>query len=400
MRLFEPAWKTGKREKLDEALAAVRKIDDPGKLREAALFAYLPEVQSAALERITDPRVLSEVILANSTAYEIRREAVSRISDPEILAEIAMQRQAYPADGDAIAMLSDPEQLRRIALSEQGGEQDKAVYKIDDQQVLGEIAVNAKKGSARKTAIRCITDPGILLNIMFSAEEVYTRSEAFDRLVKLRNSRKLPEFSEEQHRKLIDYIIREDDRNVRIEPDEFCDRDDLTRIYHEAARYDLRAKALGRLVQDPSFPERNLPEVWKTADSNRKTVHNTFSNPWQDAQQNIESRIAAAAETDPELLLEIIEDPAISGEYALNCLQRLFDEKYRDRKRIGSLRDEAFAAFLRNIPHYARSDEKTGIEGYLLHLGHVVPPELHDQYGLTVFMEEHEHLSALPPAKE
>ena len=139
MKLFEPIWKTNKREKLEEALAAVREITDPGKLQEAALSAYFPEVRSAALERITDQKLLHKVILANDTDYEIRREAVRRISDPEVLTEIAMQRQAYPADGDAIAMLSDQEQLRRIALSEQGGEQDKAVYKIGDQGILGEI---------------------------------------------------------------------------------------------------------------------------------------------------------------------------------------------------------------------------------------------------------------------
>ena len=255
MKLFEPIWKTNKREKLEEALAAVREITDPGKLQEAALSAWFPEVRSAALERITDQKMLHKVILANETDYEIRRDAVRRISDPEVLTEIAMQRQAYPADGDAIAMLSDQEQLRRIALSEQGGEQDKAVYKIGDQGVLGEIAENAKKGSARKTAIRNITDAGILLDVMSAAEEVYTRGEAYDRLVLLRRTGKLPKLSEEQHRKVIDFIVHEDDRNVRIELNEFCTTDDLMRIYREAARYDLRAKALDSLVRDRAFPD-------------------------------------------------------------------------------------------------------------------------------------------------
>ncbi|MBQ6504988.1 MAG: hypothetical protein IJI57_13855 [Flexilinea sp.] len=390
MRLFEPPWKTSKREKLSEALASVRDLNDLKKLREAALYAYLPEVQSEALKRITDPHVLSEVILANSTAYEIRREAVRRISDPEVLAEIAMRRQAYPADGDAIALLSDPEQLRRIALSEQGGEQDKAVYKIRKQDILGEIAVNAKKGSARKTAIRCITDPDILLNILSSAEEVYTRSEAFDRLVQLRKSRKLPELSEAQHQKLIEYIIHENDRNVRIETDEFQTTDDLARIYREAARYDLRAKALSRLVLDESFPNGCLLEVWKTTENNRKVVHNTFSNPWQDAQQIIETRISDISKRDPQVLLEFIRDPDVTGNYAAECLKYLFEKKHDDSEKIGYLRDEAFAAFLRNIPEYAARDKKDSPEEYLLCLAHSIPHEFYDQYGLTVFMEEYD----------
>lgn len=390
VKLFEPAWKTNKREKLDAALAAVREINDPGKLKEAALYAYLPEVQSEALERITDPRVLSEIILADSTAYEIRRKAVHRIADPEVLAEIAMKRQAYPADGDAIAILSDPEQLRRIALSEQGGEQDKAVYKIHDQQILAEIAVNAKKGNARKTAIRCITDPDILLRIISEAEEVYTRGEALDRLVHLRESGTLPKLNETQHRMLLEAVISESDRNIRLDLDEFHTEEDLTRIYREAVRYDLRAKALSRLVQDGSIPNSSLQEAWKTADSGRKTVHNTFNNPWQEAQQNVENRIAAAANDDPELLLEFIRDPAVSSDYAADCLKRLFEKDYRDPEQIGYLRDEAFAAFLRNIPRYAEADKNDVPEEYLLRLARAIPPQFHDQYGLSVFIEENE----------
>ena len=390
MKLFEPIWKTNKREKLDEALDAVREIRDPGKLREIVLNAYLPEVQSAALERITDPQVLREVILANNTAYEIRREAVRQISDPELLSEIAVQRQAYPADGDAIAMLSDQEHLQRIALSEQGGEQDKAVYKISDQAVLGDIAVNAKKGSARKTAIRNITDPDILLDIMSGAEEVYTRGEAYDRLVLLRRTGKLPKLSEEQHRKVIDFIIHEDDRNVRIELNEFCTPDDLMRMYQEAERYDLRAKALGTMVKDSYFPDSSLLEAWKTAESGRKTVHNTFSNPWQDAKQNIEARLAAAADADPEMLLTFVRDPEVGSGFAADCLKNLFEEKYQDRPQIGYLREEAFGAYLRNIPRYAEMDQAESLEGYVLRLAHAVPREFHDEYGLTVYLEEND----------
>ena len=300
-----------------------------------------------------------------------------------------MQRQAYPADGDAIALLSDPEQLLRIALSEHGGEQDKAVYKIRDQQVLAEIAVKAQKGSARKTAIRNITDPGILLQIISEAEEAYTRSEVLDRLVQLRESGILPELSETQHRTLLEAVISESDRNIRLDLDEFHE-EDLIRIYREAVRYDLRAKALGKLAMDGSFPDSSLPEAWKTADSNRKTVQNTFSNPWQEAQQNIENRIAAAADANPELLLEFIRDPAVSSEYAADCLKRLFEKEYQDREQIGYLRDEAFAAFLRNIPFYAAADKNTVPEEYLLRLARSIPPEFYDQYGLSVFMEERE----------
>lgn len=388
MGLFDPVWKTSKPEKLQEALEAVREIRDPNKLRDIALSAYLPEVRYAALERISDPQVLKEVILANSTSYEIRRDAAERISDPAVLTEIAMQRQAYPADGDAIAKLSDPGLLKQIALSEQGGEQDKAVYKLTDQKDLAEVAVNAKKGSARKTAIRNITDAGILLEILSKSEEVYTRSEAFDRLLQLRDTPGRSEMTEAQHRKLIDVIVRESDRNVRISLRDFTRTEDLERIYNEAARYDLRARALGRLVLDPSYPDSRLLEAWKTADANRKTVHNTYANPWQDAQKKIEARIESAEKIDPALLLRFVSDPEVGSSYAAECLKDLFSAEFQDYPGIDSLRDEAFAAYLRNVPQYARTDEAGDLSTYLVRLVRVLPEELHDRYGLTVFKEE------------
>ena len=247
-----------------------------------------------------------------------------------------------------------------------------------------------KKGSARKTAIRNITDPDILLDIMSGAEEVYTRSEAYDRLVLLRRTGKLPKLSEEQHRKVIDFIIHEDDRNVRIELNEFCTPDDLMRMYQEAERYDLRAKALGTMVKDSYFPDSSLLEAWKTAESGRKTVHNTFSNPWQDAKQNIEARLAAAADADPEMLLTFVRDPEVGSGFAADCLKNLFEEKYQDRPQIGYLREEAFGAYLRNIPRYAEMDQAESLEGYVLRLAHAVPREFHDEYGLTVYLEEND----------
>ena len=47
MSLFEPIWKTNKEEKLDEAMIAVRAMDDQKKLRDVAMNAQLPEVEQA-----------------------------------------------------------------------------------------------------------------------------------------------------------------------------------------------------------------------------------------------------------------------------------------------------------------------------------------------------------------
>ena len=63
MALFEPVWKTSKEEKLDEAMAAVRAIEDPKKLRDVAMNALLPEVRLEAVERISDEHLLREIVV-------------------------------------------------------------------------------------------------------------------------------------------------------------------------------------------------------------------------------------------------------------------------------------------------------------------------------------------------
>ncbi len=389
MNLFAPVWKTNKQEKLSEAIAAVEKVTDPGRLREIVLDAYFPEIQLAAIDRIADPHILAEVILAPSTAYEIRTEAVGRIRDQEVLTEIAMQRQAYPADGQAITMISDLSLLRRIALSEQGGEQDKAVYKITDPRILAEIAVSAKKGGARKTAIRNISDPDILMDVIAASEEGYTRTEAHARMKNLLTGTGRITLSDEQRKRYLDMIISEQDRNVHIDLLIFDKTEDFDRIFQNAARYDLKAAALSFLVLEEDYPADNLLSHWKTAEEKQKTIHNSYANPWKDARISIEDRLEIEEINRPSLLLDFIRDEAVGSSYAAECLSSLFEEKFQTYEEIEELRDESFAAFLRNIPAYARQDGTSDMKKYLIMLSRAIPEEFQDRYGLSVFSEEY-----------
>ncbi len=389
MPFLKPIWKTNKKEQLAEAITAVHRENDPKKLREIALEAYFPEIQSAALEKISDPKILQDIILAQSTSYEIRRAAVSRISDPAVLAEIAMQRQAYPADGDAIARLTDPKILKQIALKEQGGEQDKAVYKISDQHDLADIAVRAKKGSARKTAIRNITDPDILMDIIGLSEEGYTRTEAHARMKTILTPPRQISLTDGQRERYIDLIIAEQDRNVQIDLFYFNNSKDFERIFRDAARYDLKAAALSCLVLMEDYSPDDLLAHWKMAEEEEKTVHNSFANPWKDARKSIEDRLEIEEINRPSLLLDFISDDTVESTYAARCLGSLFDEKFDTCDDIETLRDESFAAFLRNIPAYTRRDGTADMKKYLLMLTEAVPETFRDRYGLSVFADEY-----------
>ncbi len=389
MPFLKPIWKTNKKEQLAEAVTAVHRENDLKKLREIAMEAYFPEIQSAALEKISDPVVLKDIILAPGTSYEIRRAAVSRISDTAVLAEIAMQRQAYPADGDAIARLADPALLKKIALSEQGGEQDKAVYRINSQRDLLEIAVRAKKGSARKTAIRNITDPGILMDILEQSEESYTRTEAHARIKTLLTPPRQMVLSDRQQERYIDLIIAEQDRNVLIDLFSFNNSKDFGRIFRDAARYDLKAAALSCLVLMEDYSPDDLLTHWKMAEEKEQTIHNSFANPWKDARKSIEDRLEIEEINHPSLLLDFISDNTVKSTFAARCLGSLFDEKFDTYDDIETLRDESFAAFLRCIPAYARRDGSADVKKYLLMLTKAVPAAFRDRYGLSVFADEY-----------
>ena len=103
MSLFEPVWKTNNEEKLDEAMIAVRAMEDPKKLRDVAMNAELPMVRMEAVSRIADEKLLREIVVGKSTNFDARKAAIQKIKDEGILAEIAELRSAYPADGEAIA---------------------------------------------------------------------------------------------------------------------------------------------------------------------------------------------------------------------------------------------------------------------------------------------------------
>ncbi len=389
MQFLKPIWKTNKKEQLPEAITAVHRESDPKKLCEIVMEAFFPEVRSAALEKISDPKLLKDIILAQNTSYEIRHAAVGRISQAAVLAEIAVQRQAYPADGEAVARLSDPALLKMIALSEQGGEQDKAVYKITDQRDLAEIAIHAKKGSARKTAIRNIDDPDILMDIIEASEEGYTRTESHTRIRTLLTAPQQQILSEEQRERYMDLIINEQDRGVHIDLFYFQNSRDFERIFQNAARYDLKAAALSCLVLMEDYSPDSLLSHWKTAEEREKSVHNTYANPWQDARKSIEDRLEIEETNRPSLLLDFVRDDAVESAYAAKCVGSLFDEKFDTYDEIETLRDESFAAFLRNIPAYARRDGIDDVKTYLLMLTEAIPPAFRDRCGLSVFAEEY-----------
>ena len=373
MSLFEPVWKTNNEEKLDEAMIAVRAMEDPKKLRDVAMNAELPMVRMEAVSRIADEKLLREIVVGKSTNFDARKAAIQKIKDEGILAEIAELRSAYPADGEAIAKLENQELLKKIAMSEHGWEQSKAVYKITDQEILKEIAEKGEKGDARKTAIRCMTDPDMLLDIMGGSSERFIISEAFKRFDELLRQWPDDAKTESWHDRYLDIVIKERQKDAKVNLDYFQRYDELGRIYHESVREDLRAEAFSRLIAGRIFSRHNLKEACKQAFRNSIAIEDGVENPWKPLLQNLEARILNSH--DPALLLECVEDPEAGCDFSSECIKELFGERFQDEVGVDYIQDEAVAAFIGNIQPYIAIQNYYDMDYCLRKLAEAVPPE-------------------------
>ncbi len=373
MSLFEPVWKTNKEEKLNEAMSAVQAIEDPKKLRDVAMNALLPEVRLEAVNRLADEKLLREVVVGENTNFDARKAAVQKINDENVLAEIAEQRSAYPADGEAIAKLENPELLKKIAMSEHGWEQSKAVYKITDQEILKEIAEKGEKGDARRTAIRCMTDPEELLNIMEGTSERFIITEAFKRFDELLRQRPNDAKTDAWHDRYLEIVVKEEQKDAKVNLDYFQRYDELGRIYHEAVREDLRAEAFSRSIAGRIFSRHNLKEACKQAFRNSIAIEDGVENPWKPLLKNLETRILNSH--DPALLLECVKDPEAGCDFSAECIKELFGERFQDEVGVDYIQDEAVAAFIGNIQPYIAIQNYYDMDYCLRKLAEAVPPE-------------------------
>lgn len=153
MGLFTPIWmkefygvSENTRNKRAKAKAAVEKMSDPAKLKQAALLAPDEEVAKAAC---------------------------GRIDDDETLAEIAMRAKTRGASDFAARRIKDQALLRKVALEAEprkGG--PTAASRIADQEALGEVACNAADYYTREKAFELIKDLGAVMNLIRTGNDV------------------------------------------------------------------------------------------------------------------------------------------------------------------------------------------------------------------------------------
>lgn len=393
MGIFDPIWKTDKFEKEDKAIAAVRKISDPQKLKEIALTAPRLGVINAAINGISDQKTLFEILITSSGTYR-RSVALEGISDQRMLYEILQilsGRQDMDVNErsylmrDVCRKLTDQSLLRQAAL-EGFGDAGVIVEKISDPKVLVEIASHSHSSSMRCKAVELIKDPDALLSFMSDSLDADIRRTAQntlnDRFIQRHRSDKTLHLTDDQMTRYVDALIAETDERIECRYFYDLDEDSMRRIRRDARRTSLRACALGFMVR--ALPDAQLLEAYKEAGT-YETYENKNQLPdnnGREAVRAIERRVCETESHNTMLQMDFIRDADTGCNMAAQCIHVLFDKTKDSLDGIETLRDEAVETFIQNIPAYMG----TGYDEFYCfdRLTYAIPPEALEKYGFEV----------------
>ncbi len=143
-----------------EALSRSRATDQSVLVDIAKSDTFYSGARCAAVERLSDPGVLADII-ENGNNPDVRRAAVGRVTDQSVLVDIAKSDTFY----------SDV----RCA----------AVERVTDQSVLADIAKNDEAHDVRQAALARITDQGVVADIAKDDNDPDVRKTAEQRLAKI-----------------------------------------------------------------------------------------------------------------------------------------------------------------------------------------------------------------------
>jgi len=118
----------------------------------------LLDVRKAAIERLTDQSVLTDIAIAENDKFSLVREfAVEKLQDQTVLIDIAKNDESSWIRETAVGMLQDQAVLTGIAKDDKDiVVRMTAVGRLTDQTLLAEIAYNDKDIYIRKAALQAL----------------------------------------------------------------------------------------------------------------------------------------------------------------------------------------------------------------------------------------------------
>ena len=206
---MKPGWEVTHRRK---ALAMVKALKDPKKLREAALGAPDTILRAAAAHRLGDGQLLAELCLkSDSTSYAleelielgdmdalcrvvlesaddwVRTHAVKALRGDDLLARVAGECEHGDARSIAVRRVESQEALGRLAKTSSWADVcGEAASRLEDQALLRDIAREdsdeAPRLAAARAAVRRLSDPMVLGELAVSHRDWVVREAAVQNL--------------------------------------------------------------------------------------------------------------------------------------------------------------------------------------------------------------------------
>lgn len=201
MEFFTPVWKTKDVRKMDRAVAAAQKETNPKKLRKIALGAVFPPVMRAAVDKISDPAILREIV-EQSAEEKTVFYALEKITDQEILYSLYKGPNRFYGFNKAVASrIRQQDILRKIFADCEKGEVCDLIY----DKLLSPTFEETMKAGTRKAHADLLT---AVLNMEYPKDR--------ERLLNVLNAEKGPDcfgavldkLSFEQESKIVSDLIQ------------------------------------------------------------------------------------------------------------------------------------------------------------------------------------------------
>ena len=158
-------------------MAAINKISDKSVLGDIAKNGKYEDIRKYAVVNITDESILGDIAKTDS-ARDISITAFEKISDESVLIDVAKNASDWKVRQKAVSKISDESVLADIAINDEDVNVCvDAVERISDESLLADIAKNARPACFER-AIKKINDPEILENIAIDYGDCFTRFTA------------------------------------------------------------------------------------------------------------------------------------------------------------------------------------------------------------------------------
>ena len=171
---------------------------------------------------------------------------------------------------------------------------------------------------------------------------------------------------------------------MRLPADTGCE--ELSRIYRNAFRTDLRANAFAKLVC--CCPADDLVELYKAECIKARRADDPALPYWREATLSLVNRIMNEEKSNVTLLFRFIEDPDAGYEMGARCIGLLFAEELENTADIEQLWSKSIGTYLGNIPHWAETCQYLSADrvekAAIWFLGTTLPELARKQFGFEV----------------